>query len=391
MKGRAMSNKSKNRRGGMLRKCFLAILWGACLLCLSPHAWNQETSEWKLRVAIENAALRQKPDLASPIVATVAKGTILNSNEVEGAWFRVSIARGKEGAAVVGYIASNEVEILEEKIKRPPEFWEEPVEEFHGLGFNLKLAAGLNLFSGGDFYRGAAGMFDSNADAFISSGYTQESRKAKSFRSGFEGGGDIIYHVSPHLGVGLGMDYIHARAESLFVFHGQEAIAFKLWSTPWINAFSIKLGLFYDLPVSSWLTVCFNGGPALFLVKYNYNRNVLIPGVADDFYQQAKAHGIGFRGGLGLEIHLNQRAAVLLEAQGRYARITGFEGSEKFSHEVSGWPTIREEQGSLYYVEAEKYAELAVLSEGAANIQNAGKAVLDFTGISLLAGLRFRF
>jgi hypothetical protein len=386
-----MSNESGNRLSGIIRKCLLAILWGACFLSLSPYAWNQETSEWKLRVAIENAALRQKPDLASPVVATVSKGTVLNSDMAEGAWFRVTITPGKEGVTVIGYIASNEVEILEEKIKRPSGFYEEPAEEFHGLGFTLKLAAGLSLFSGGDFYRGAAGMFDSNADAFISSGYTEESRKTKSFRSGFEAGGDIIYHFSPRLGIGLGMDYIFARAESLFVFHGHDAIAFKLWSTPWINAFSVKLGLFYSLPVAPWLTVCLNGGPALFLVKYNYNRNVVIPGAADDFYQQASAQRIGFRGGLGLEIHLNKRAAVLLEAQGRYARITDFEGSEKFSHEVSGWPTIREEQGFLYYVEGERYAELAILSDENANGQNARKAVLDFTGISLLAGLRFRF
>ena len=390
MKGRVLSNKPENPRGGTLRKCLLAILWGACLLTFSPCAWNQE-SGWKLRVAVENAAIRLKPDLASPVAATVPKGTILNSDEVQGAWFRVTVTSGKEGASITGYIATNEVEILEEKNKLPREFYEEPAQEFHGLGLTLKLAAGLNLFSGGDFYRGAAGMLDSNADAFILSGYTEESRRTKSFRSGFEAGGDIIYHVSPRLGVGLGMDYIHAIAESLFVFQGHDIIALKLWSTPWINAFSIKLGLFYSLPVSPWLAVCLNGGPALFLVKYNYNRNVVIPGVADDFYQQARAHSIGFRGGLGLEIHLNQRAAVLLEAQGRYARITDFEGSEKLSHEVSGWPTIREVQGSLYYVEGEKYAELAILPDGVANGHNGRKAVLDLTGISLLAGLRFRF
>jgi opacity protein-like surface antigen len=283
------------------------------------------------------------------------------------------------------------VEILEEKIKRPPGFYEEPAEEFHGLGFTLKLAAGLSLFSGGDFYRGAAGMFDSSADAFLSSGYSQMSRRPKSFRSGFEVGGDIVYDFSPHFGVGLGMDYVYVQAESLFVFQGNDAIALKLRSTPWIHAFSIKLGLFYNLPVSSWLTVCLNGGPALFLVKYDYNRNVVLPGIVDDFYQQVRAEKIGFRGGLGLEIQLNPRMALLLEAQGRYARISNFEGSEKFSHEVGGWPNIREDKGFLYYVGGAKYAELAVLSEEAANSQNASKAVLDFTGISLLAGLRFRF
>ena len=386
-----MPNKSKNRPGRMIRRCFLAFLGMGCLLVISPYAWNQDTSQWKLRVAIESASIRLKPDLASQVVATVPKGTLLNSDLAEGAWFRVTIAPAKEGAPIVGYIATNEVEIVEEKIKVPAEYYEEPAGEFHGHGLKLKIAAGLNLFSGGDFYRGASGMFDSSADAFLSSGYTQESRKPKSFRSGFEVGGDIVYDLSAHFGVGLGMDYVFARAESFFMFRGKDPISFKLWSTPWINAFSIKLGLFYSLPVSSWLTVCLNGGPALFLVKYNYSGDVTVFGIVDHFYQQARAQKLGFRGGLGLEIHLNQRAALLLEAQGRFARISDFEGSEKFSREIAGWPNVREEQGFLYYVSGDRYAELAVLSEEAANSQNASKAVLDFSGISLLAGLRFRF
>ena len=386
-----MFNKLKNRRGRVIRKCLLAFLWTACLLVASPYAWNQETSQWKLRVAVENAAIRLKPDLASRVVATVPKGTLLNSDFAEGAWFRVTVAPGKDAAPILGYIATNEVEILEEKIKMPAEYYEEPAKEFHSFGLNLKLAAGWNLFSGGDYYRGASGMFNSNADAFLSSGYSQESRRSKSFRSGFEVGGDIVYDFSPHFGVGLGMDYVYAQAESVFWFQGHDAIALKLLSTPWLDAFSIKLGLFYSLPVSSWLTVCLNGGPALFLVKYNYKRSVIVPGIVDDFYQQAKAQKLGFRGGLGLEIQLNPRIAVLLEAQGRYARISDFEGSEKFSHEVAGWPNIREVQGFLYYLGGEKYAELAVLSEEAANSQNASRAVLDFAGISFLAGLRFRF
>jgi len=83
--------------------------------------------------------------------------------------------------------------------------------------------------------------------------------------------------------------------------------------------------------------------------------------------------------------------AFLIEAQGRYAKISGFDGSEKFSHEVSGWPTTSETKGTLFYVGGEKYPGLTFLSDGASGGQNIRKAVLDLSGISLLAGLGFRF
>ncbi len=364
---------------------------GACLLAFSPYAWNQQVAEWKLRVAVENAALRLKPDLNSQVVARVSKGTLLNSYEVEGAWFRVVLSPGLEGVTVVGYIATNEVEILEEKIKWPAEFWEEPPEEFHGLGLSLKLAAGLSFFSGGDFNRGAAGMFDSSADDIRSWGYTEESRAPRSLRSGFDVGGDIIYYLTTRIGIGLGMDYIHASADSAFMFRGNDLVTIKMYSTPWFNGYCPRLGLFYDLPVNRWLALSFSGGPALFFVKYNYNRNVFAPPVAEDFYQQAKAVGIGLQGGLGLALHLNPRVAVFLEAQGRFAKISGFEGSEKVSHEVNGWPNIREARGTLYLVERYRYPELSVLADGDTGVQNASKAVLDLTGVTFLAGLRLRF
>jgi len=386
-----MSNQSDKLPGGMFQKCLLAILWGACLSLLSPYAWNQQTAEWKLRVSAENASVRVKPALESPVIATLPKGTVLNSSEAEGAWFRVVVTPGKEGITVIGYIATNDVEILEQKIKNAPGFWGETAETFHGVGLTLRLAAGWSAFSGGDIDRGAMGMFDSSADDILSLGYTQESRIPKHLRSGFEAGGDIIYNLTNRIGIGLGADYIHATGDDLLTFHANDLRTIKMYSTPWFNAFSVRLGLFYSLPVSRWLTVRLNGGPALYFVKYDFNRNVMISEFADDFYQQAKAKGLGFRGGLGLDIHLNERVAFLIEAQGRYAKISGFDGSEKFSHEVSGWPTTRETAGTLFYVEGEKYPGLTFLSDGASGGQNVRKAVLDLSGISLLAGLSFRF
>jgi hypothetical protein len=388
--GRTMTNPSDNRPGGMFRKVLLAILWGACLFSLSPYAWNQQTAEWKLRVSAESASVRSKPALESPVIATLPKGTLLNSSEAEGAWFRVVVTPGKENVTVIGYIATNDVEILEQKIKSAPDFWQETPEEFHGIGFTLKLTAGWSAFSGGDIDRGSMGLFDAAIEDVSSYGYTQESKSSKSLRTGFATGGDIIYSLGSRIGIGLGLDYVHAEAANLFAFQGEELIIFKMYSTPWINVLSIRLGLFYSLPVTPWLSVCASGGPALFLVKYNYNRNFEIPGVRDDFYQKANANGLGFVGSLGLEAHLNARVSLVLEAQGRYAKISGFEGSEKYTHEVGGWPSTIVTAGTLYYIEGAMYPSLAFFPDASSGGQNAKKAVLDFSGVSFLAGLRFR-
>jgi hypothetical protein len=105
-----MPIKLKRLLGAMSRKGFLAILRGTCLLSLSPYAWNQETAEWKIRVSAMSASVRLKPDLESPVIATLPKETSLNSHKAEGDWFRVVLPPGKDGIVIIGYIAKSEVQ-----------------------------------------------------------------------------------------------------------------------------------------------------------------------------------------------------------------------------------------------------------------------------------------
>jgi len=372
------------------RKGILIVAWGLCLLFSQAYSWTQRALEWKIRVSAEAASIRLKPAFDSPVIGTLPKGTVLSSTEAEGAWFRIAFTPGKEGATAIGYIATNDVEILEEKIKQEPGLLGTKAAPFRGLGLALKAAAGWSGFSGGDLDRGALGLFDADVDNITSSGYTPDLRAASSLRSGVAMGGDIIYSFRSGIMIGLGLDRIHAEAGSYFTFHGENSNLVRMNSTPWINVFSIRIGLSYSLPLTSWLSLCAGGGPALFLAKYNYNRNVAFPAYADDFYQQAKANGLGVFGSLDLEAHLNPRVSLVLEAQPRYSRVSGFEGSEKFVHEVGGWPVTTETAGTLYYVDGEKYPRLVFFSGAAPGVQNARKAVLDFSGVSLLAGLRFK-
>ena len=376
---------------GIAKKYIFLIIWGTCLMLFSSYAWNQEAVQWKLRVSADKAAIHLQPDLKSPVIGTVPQGTILSSNQGEGAWFRIALPPDKEGIVILGYIATNDVEILEEKIQKQPDVLGAEPEEFRGIRISLKVTAGWHYFSGGDIDKGARGLFDLNADLISSSGYTEERRKPKPFHSGIEASGDLVYQLNTRIGIGLGASYDSASAESLFTFYGKDMVVFKMWSTPWINMLSFRLGLFYALPVARWLTVSLSGGPALYFVKYKYNRNIQYSTMEEDYYQQAKATKLGIQGGLGLEIHLNQRVAFLIEAQGRYVKFTDLRGSEN-SEGLWFIPTSPTEKvGSLYYIEGEGYPQLAVLTDDSAANSNARKAVLDFTGVSFKAGFRFRF
>jgi len=154
----------------MRGKCLLAILWGACLLSLASYVWNQETAERKIRVSVENASIPPNPALESPVIATLPKGTILNSYEAEGDWFRVVLPPGKDGIVMIGWIARSDVQVLKEKIKKPTDFWKVEEGGFEGNGLHITLSAGWASFPSGDIDKGAKGRYNIGADAIAARG-----------------------------------------------------------------------------------------------------------------------------------------------------------------------------------------------------------------------------
>jgi hypothetical protein len=165
-----MPIKLKQRLGGISIKCFLLVLWGACFLSLTPYAWSQESTEWKIRVSAMSASIRLKPDLESPVIATLPKGTSLNSYEAEGDWFRVVLPPGKDGIVMIGWIAKGDVQVLKEKIKKPTDFWQVEEGRFEGIGLHITLSVGWASFPSGDIDKGAKGLYNIGADAIAARG-----------------------------------------------------------------------------------------------------------------------------------------------------------------------------------------------------------------------------
>jgi len=375
----------------------LIILLVTCIFPLNIFAFNSYSSEWKLRISVEKANIRLEPALKSPVVTTVAKETILESFEKQGEWFKVMIRSDKEGFSSIGYILSSDVEILSEKLSQEPDFWEVEPDQFQGIGLRVKLTGGFGYFFGGDIGRGNTGLYDQNSDFLLSQGFFLEG-SLKSFHTGSEFTGDLIIDITPNLGIGFGFGYIHANNTSILTFY-KEALRYKLEQLTFvseINVIPLRIGLFYSIPIHRLFNISLHGGTGIYLADYNYSMGSTWNNINDRGHV-TNAVGLGFHGGIGLELNLHRRAVFLIECQGRYAKFSNFKGTEtiiEWGEEIFAGNrdfTTTVEEGSLYYLENNDHPGLVISKDIPTGFNSVEKAVFDFSGFSIRAGIKIRF
>lgn len=372
-------------------KLFRVIICILSLAGLSGFAWNAQAFEWTLKVTADGALIHLRPDASSPTAAAAAQGTVLKSYAREGDWFRVVTEAGREGFVILGYISAKDVEIVD-KAGPAADFWERTAGEYRGAGIRFRLGGGLQFFGGGDFADGLSGMFDQTIDLATAAGAITEDIQRKSFRSGTQVSADIIYGLSPRLGLGLAFEYLQADPNSIVrVNYGDATKSYSIWSQTDVSAIALGLGVYYDHPLGRKLTLTVHGGPAFHLIDFRYVRNLIIPAGEDDIAFSARAHGFGFRGGLGLELRLNRRSALFIEVRGRVARISDFKGDEQHYRMINLQSWTSKTTGFLYYQEGEGHPRLVVLEEGTTVEGNVRRAAMNLGGASVAAGFRILF
>ncbi len=85
------------------------LLAGLSLWLLSGACQGADTI---LKVIVSAAKIREKPDIASPVVTTVAMSTLLASQGKEGRWFKVSLPPDGDGRVLSGFIHETVVKVL---------------------------------------------------------------------------------------------------------------------------------------------------------------------------------------------------------------------------------------------------------------------------------------
>jgi hypothetical protein len=195
----------------------------------------------KAVVRVDRANIREKPDLQSPVVTVVTRGTVLQILAQEGEWYRISFTSRDKGV-INGYIHQNLVEVIKEitkeKIERKPEPRARPEEKFVRPSRSERgrlRAIGFKLGWSG------ASLYGANVEEFEE--YLEEEIKTK---SGFNFGAFIIVNLNSFLALQSELNFVEKGAKTQGEAAGE---AYKAWIN--LNYLEIPAILRFYLPAQN--------------------------------------------------------------------------------------------------------------------------------------------
>lgn len=395
--------------------------------------------DYQLKVVAELANIRQTPDIGSPILKQIPEGTLILSSERSGDWFKVSVRDSKgtilpgfihyslvsvEGGPPPGSSAGERVEadvLTKEKLKPPvakkkspppkkksgvpvppeesPEK-EKPEETGGSQVLNpvrkkapaslppveIYLSGGGGLFSPGDLNTGARGLADFYGDYFGADPDGEISPLDKHLVFS----GDIAVSVHPKISLGIGADYLDGKKTSRISYiRGLNESIYA--SRPEIRALPVRAFVLYSISSHFYVKIgmeyCFTR------CRYFYRLE------EENFWQQwrgeARANGVGALGGFGMALDLSSLVGFYFEVDGRYAKIDSFRGTDRYEDSTG---LTSAENGKMYYYTAEvtggkSFSLLYIRSRTPSEpgVVEPREASVNFSGLSLKAGLRIRF
>jgi len=279
--------------------------------------------------------------------------------------------------------------------------WADEKENFKSR-FSIKLSGGLSYITGGDINRHLK-----TYDNYLSEMTYYEGGETKIIHYGSDLEGEIRWEISSKFALSAGIGYIYGENKSYFEFWGPFPFHIH-WEhrqhyiiLPKIRVIPLKLGIYFTLPLLSRINLFFDIGMDYYLSKASLYKDHGSSGFAgyDIIYTKEEkydlsANGFGFYSGIGLEYNIANNLALLLEVQGRYARLN-LKGKKISSVWELPWV---EEGGKLYIGERdlldEGYGEhcpdLVISQSAPSGNVNVRKAILDLSGLSLRVGIRIK-
>ena len=380
-------------------------MFGISLLFLSA-SYGQETIT-KLKVVTEQGNIRLKPDIGSIIIKQVSQGTVLESTGKQGEWYRLKLASGK-GQHATGYVHESTIILIErppqkkelkeiikeravrEKIEEEPP--PQPIPKIPALSppsksyFGVSFFGGGNYVSGGELNEGARGLAD-----FYRYLNVQSEGEIKPAHLSYILGGECSLRISNHFTLGFGIDYFQGKRESLVEFKEGSSVQI-LTTRPEFKAVPLRLFVSYYPVPYFYVKTGIEYYTATCTYLYHFH------GHGEPSWQEwkgeAKAQGFGIIGGLGFEVKFFSVLNFILEATGRYAKINGFEGTGEYRDSAE----LQTYEGKLYFYKAKSseeniYPFLFILEKKPteAGVVAPREATIDFSGISLRAGIKINF
>ncbi len=260
--------------------------------------------------------------------------------------------------------------------------------------FCFKLTGGMNYLLVGDTNEYIEGKNNSLKTYTKLYGYFLEG-EFKKIQLGLDFEGELTIALSSRFGISIGSGYIlGVRGKDSNKMVGNFPTDESIYTLDVkISAIPIKLGVYYYFPLTSQACFSINAGAGYYFAKWSlvfHGEWKTDWNTRDD---QADGKGIGFHGGIGFEFYITHNVALVLEGQGRFAKIDGFEGVSNTIRAGGVDPT----SGKLYYYESlhlgtgQWYPMVRIWDEKPTWERNVREANVDFSGFAIRAGMKISF
>lgn len=270
---------------------------------------------------------------------------------------------------------------------------------------SIKLSGGLSYFNIGDINN-----YLKTYDNYLSVMTHYEGGETKTFNYIYDLEGEFRLDIGSKFALSAGIGYISGKNKSYFEYTGPFPfqVAYennqKYFIKHEVEVIPLLFGIHYKLPVSQRTNIFVNSGIGFyfskdFLYKCHWSSAVgqwPVIYTKEEIYDVSSS-GLGLRGGIGFEYGIANNLAFVLEIQGRYARIGNLKGTRFYSLTFLA-DQGKEEGGTLYIGErdmtdegyGESCPDLIISSTKPVGdeFKNVRKAILDFSGMSLRAGVR---
>ena len=370
---------------------------------------NAQENQIKLKVVSELANIRENADIGSMIIFQALQGAVFTSLGKEEEWYHIKYIQDN-GETINGYVH----ESLVSEIKLPTAEKEEKSERKSGESvalkqakapktiiheqktvpsaiskdapFSISFSGGGNYVAGGDINKGAAGWADYNLDDLQID--TQQNFKPVHLSLLF--GGEISFQLNKDLSLGIGADYLFGRKNSSYELSGVSPATF-LSVQPEVQA--LPLRVFLSCSVLPQLYV--KSGIEYFMAKCSYLYRSEEGEAWKEWKGNASSQGLGIMAGLGFITAVDSNISLFIETSGRIAKLNDFEGTHTYQDSEGLEYT---EEGLLYIYDGQVskdifYPLLFIRDKkpSEAGVSNPKKATIDFSGVSLKVGIKFRF
>jgi len=406
----------------MKRRTPRAPIFVISLFLLFPSLFFPQDIEIKLKVVADLANIRLQPAIDSPIVRQAEKNEIIEALDQQGEWFRVIFLKDS-GEATTGYVHESLVFVIEGAPEKVSQKVVKPIEEYTPKRkktiprkeesvkpkvkkpetqklqpeqttpveqvikrFGFRFAVGSSYVVGGQLNEGAKGLADFYRETLGLSG----TYKVRPLHLSYLASTEVFFPLNNNFSIGVGLDYYRGELESVVKFDRTD-FADYYSAKPRVDA--IPISVYIASHPAPFLSLKI--GIEYYFARANYYYRYQTEGFWQEWSGKAKAQGIGFLVGVGYEYEIAPFAKLFVEAVGHYAKIEGFKGTDNYRDSTS---YSYSESGPLFFYKSQvgldKTVPLLYIRErkpGEAWVVDVKEALIDFSGVTLKAGIKFWF